>query len=143
MVEGEANGVSSIERGGVKVLFLLIHTLNKLLENTASRRKEYIYGNFLFLAMANIAENVSLVDNSAQVANLEHLSFFSTSHPACSSSNSEDITMATARPARRKVNDSHIIIGAVHIKILLLVLASLRTLLGSNHLCKTLQQEEK
>ena len=55
MVEGEANGVSSIERGGVKVLFLLIHTLNKLLENTASRRKEYIYK----------AENISLVNNSA------------------------------------------------------------------------------
>lgn len=37
-VKGESNGVPAVERGGVKVLLLLVHPLHKLLEYT--RREE-------------------------------------------------------------------------------------------------------
>ena len=38
-VKGEANGMPPIERGGVKVLLLLVHPLNKLLKNTGREKK--------------------------------------------------------------------------------------------------------
>ena len=49
-VKGEPDGVSSVEGGGVKVLFLLIHPFNKLLENTGREGGEKTTEVFLLLA---------------------------------------------------------------------------------------------